>query len=141
MSNSFQPYGPQPTRLLSMGFSRQEYQSELLCPPPGDLPTQGWNPSLLHLLHWRAGSLPVVPSGKHQVDIFFFSVYLLFKNLNKKVIMIMVAFILITKITALTFIKKYLFYVVYYIKCILFIILLMKNFVNSLSHLILTTSQ
>lgn len=55
--------------------------------------------------------------------------------------MIMVAFILITKITALTFIKKYLFYAVYYIKCILFIILLMKNFVNSLSHLILTTSQ
>ena len=27
--------------LLSMGFSRQEYSSELPCPPPGDLPDPG----------------------------------------------------------------------------------------------------
>ena len=46
------------------GFSRQEYWSWLLCPPPGDLPTQGSNPSLLCLLHWQVGSLPLVPSGK-----------------------------------------------------------------------------
>ena len=26
---------------LSMGFSRQEYCSGLLCPPPGDLPDPG----------------------------------------------------------------------------------------------------
>ena len=26
---------------LSIGFSRQEYQSELPCPPPGDLPDPG----------------------------------------------------------------------------------------------------
>ena len=26
---------------LSMGFSRQEYWSGLLCPPPGDLPDPG----------------------------------------------------------------------------------------------------
>ena len=26
---------------LSMGFSRQEYQSGLSCPPPGDLPNPG----------------------------------------------------------------------------------------------------
>ena len=26
---------------LSMGFPRQEYWSELLCPPPGDLPDSG----------------------------------------------------------------------------------------------------
>ena len=31
---------------LSVEFSRQEYWSGLLCPPPGDLPTQGWNLSL-----------------------------------------------------------------------------------------------
>ena len=49
---------------LSMGFSRQEYSSGLLCPPPGDLPTQRWNPRLLHLLHWQVGSLPLVPPGK-----------------------------------------------------------------------------
>ena len=27
-------------------------------------PTQGLNPHLLHLLHWKAGSLPLVPPGK-----------------------------------------------------------------------------
>ena len=27
-------------------------------------PTQGLNPHLLHLLHWQAGSLPLVPPGK-----------------------------------------------------------------------------
>ena len=32
----------------SMGVSRQEYWSGLPFPPPGDLPTQGWNPRLLH---------------------------------------------------------------------------------------------
>ena len=31
---------------LSMGFSRQEYWSGLLCPPPGDLP----NPGIEHML-------------------------------------------------------------------------------------------
>ena len=29
---------------LSMGFSRQEYWSRLLCPPPGDLPDPGIEP-------------------------------------------------------------------------------------------------
>ena len=27
-------------------------------------PTQGSNPRLLHLLHWRAGSFPLAPPGK-----------------------------------------------------------------------------
>ena len=31
-----------------MGFSRQEYWSELPCPPPGIFPTQGLNPGLPH---------------------------------------------------------------------------------------------
>ena len=30
----------------------------------GIFPTQGLNPSLLHLLPWQAGSLPLVPPGK-----------------------------------------------------------------------------
>ena len=30
----------------------------------GIFPTQGLNPRLLRLLHWQAGSLPLVPSGK-----------------------------------------------------------------------------
>ena len=32
---------------LSMGFSRQEYWSGLLCPPPGDLPNPGIGPTSL----------------------------------------------------------------------------------------------
>ena len=48
---------------LSMGFSRQEYRSGLPCPPPGDLPDPG-NLCILHLLHWRADSLPLKPPGK-----------------------------------------------------------------------------
>ena len=31
--------------LLSMGLSRQEYQSGLPCPPPGDLPDPGIKPA------------------------------------------------------------------------------------------------
>ena len=30
----------------------------------GIFPTQGLNPHLLHLLHWQADSLPLVPHGK-----------------------------------------------------------------------------
>ena len=30
---------------LPMGFSRQEYWSGLLCPPPGDLPNPGIEPA------------------------------------------------------------------------------------------------
>ena len=47
-----------------MGFSRQEYWSGLLFPPPGDLPDPGSNPPLLHLLYWQVGSLPLAPLGK-----------------------------------------------------------------------------
>ena len=32
---------------LSMGFSRQEYWSEWPCPPPGDLPRLGIEPTFL----------------------------------------------------------------------------------------------
>ena len=32
---------------LSMGFSRQEYWSGLPCPPPGDLPDPGIEPTSL----------------------------------------------------------------------------------------------
>ena len=34
------------------------------CLPPEDLPDPGIEPRLLHLLHWQAGSLPLVPPGK-----------------------------------------------------------------------------
>ena len=41
MSDSLQPYGLQFQALLSLGFSRQEYWSELPCPPTGDLHDPG----------------------------------------------------------------------------------------------------
>ena len=47
-----------------MGFSKQEYWNGLPCPPPGDLPDPEIEPSLLCLLHWQAGSLPLALSGK-----------------------------------------------------------------------------
>ena len=48
---------------LSMGFSRQEYQSGLPCSPPGDLAYPGLNPRPLGLLHWQECSFPLVPPG------------------------------------------------------------------------------
>ena len=49
---------------LSMGFSRQECWSGLPCPPPGDLPNPGTEPTSLTSLPLQAGSLPLVPPGK-----------------------------------------------------------------------------
>ena len=47
---------------LSMGRSRQEYWSGLLCPPPGDLPDLRIEPvSFMSNLHWQAGSSPLAP--------------------------------------------------------------------------------
>ena len=46
---------------LSMGFSRQEYWSGLLFPPPGNLPHPGIKPVSLH---WQVDSLSPVPPGK-----------------------------------------------------------------------------
>ena len=59
---------------LSMGFSRQEYWSGLPFPPPGDLPVFSLTSPAL------AGSLPLVPLGKHggwhyQWLLFFFMLY------------------------------------------------------------------
>ena len=49
---------------LSMGFSRPEYWSRLICPPPGDLPDPGIKPrspalqaDSLPLSHWRSPTL------------------------------------------------------------------------------------
>ena len=38
------PMDCSPQAPLSMGFTRQEYWSELPCPPPGDLPDPGIKP-------------------------------------------------------------------------------------------------
>ena len=49
---------------LSMGFSRQEYWSEPLCAPPGDLPNPGIEPTSLMSSALAVDSLPLVPPGK-----------------------------------------------------------------------------
>ena len=48
-----------------MGFSRQEFWSQLPCSPPGGLPDPGiiWM-HLLHLPHLQVGSLPLALPGK-----------------------------------------------------------------------------
>ena len=71
-------HGLQPARLLCpWGFSRQEYWSELSCPPPGDLPDPGIKPASLPSLPlagrlfttsttWEA-QIHVSDSGSHSV--------------------------------------------------------------------------
>ena len=49
---------------LSMGYSSQEYWIGLPFPPPGDLPNPGMELVSLHLLHWQADSLLLMPCGK-----------------------------------------------------------------------------
>ena len=52
---------------LSMGFFRQEYWSGLPRPLQGIFLTQGSNPGFLCLLHWQAGSFPLLPPGKPHI--------------------------------------------------------------------------
>ena len=65
VSNSLQPHGLWPTRLLcpwdSLGKNTGVGCHALL---QGLFPTQGLNPGLLGLLQWQSGSLPPVPPGK-----------------------------------------------------------------------------
>ena len=49
---------------LSMGFSRQEYWSRLPCPPPGDFPDPGREPTS----YIQVDSLPLVSPGKPTVS-------------------------------------------------------------------------
>ena len=49
---------------LSMGFSRQDTGVGCHALLQGIFLNQGWNPSLLCLLRWQAGSLPLAPPGK-----------------------------------------------------------------------------
>ena len=63
--NSLQPRAPLSTRLLcpwdslgkNTGVSCHFFLQKIF-------PTKGSNSSLLHLLHWQAGSLPLAPAGK-----------------------------------------------------------------------------
>ena len=55
---------------MSMRFSRQEYWSGLPCFLQGIFLAQELKPHFLHLLHWQAGSLPLVSSGKPKWELF-----------------------------------------------------------------------
>ena len=73
MSDSLWPHGLQHARLLcSWGFSRQEYWSELACPPPGHLP----NPGIEHRspalqAYYLPAELPGKPKVKAKMFHFF----------------------------------------------------------------------
>ena len=63
--NSLQPPGTVALQTsLSVGFSRQEYWSELPCPPPGDLPDPGVEPMSPEFLALADGFFTTVPPGK-----------------------------------------------------------------------------
>ena len=51
---------------LFMGFSRQDYWSELPFPPPRALPDPGMEPGSPVFPVWTGGSFPTMPSGKTQ---------------------------------------------------------------------------
>ena len=51
----------------SMGFSRQGYSVGCRALLQGIFPTQVWDPGLLCLLHWQAGSLPLAHLGSSPV--------------------------------------------------------------------------
>ena len=65
VEDSWRPYGPHPTRLCCPWDSPGKHTGmgyhTLL---QGIFPIQGSNPSLLCLLHWQAGSLPLAPPGR-----------------------------------------------------------------------------
>ena len=72
-----------PPGSLSVGFSRQEYWSGLPYPPPGDLPNPGIEPyvrdSLLCLLPWQTGSIPLAPPGEPIHFGMFFKISIILK--------------------------------------------------------------
>ena len=57
---------------LSVEFSRQEYWSRLLFPPPGDLPDAGIEPAAPEAPAFQWDSLPLEPSGRNLDDIYPF---------------------------------------------------------------------
>ena len=66
MSDPLQPYELYPARLLCPWDSLGK-NTGVGCHTLFQMifPTQGLNPTVLHLLHWQLGSLPLVLPGKH----------------------------------------------------------------------------
>ena len=56
---------------LSVGFSRQEYWSGLLCPPPGDLPDPGIASPLLAGRYFTTVPPGTPTTYSHKIQIYF----------------------------------------------------------------------
>ena len=70
VSASLQPYGLWPARLLCpWDFPGKNTGVGCHSLLQGIFPTQGLKPLLLCLLHWQAGSLPLVPPGKPSASL------------------------------------------------------------------------
>ena len=65
MTNSAAPWTIARQAPLSMGFSRQEYWSGLLCPPPRDLPDPGAAPTSLSPAASAGGIFISSATGRH----------------------------------------------------------------------------
>ena len=77
VSDSLQTHGLQPASLLCLwGFSRQEYQSGLPCPPPWDLPNPGIE--ALSLLHCRQILYQLSYQGNPMIRYIFYSFFIIF---------------------------------------------------------------
>ena len=64
---ALRPHGPEPARLLCPWESPDKNNRVGCCALlQGIFPTQGSNPSLLH---WQAGSSPLAPPGKSQINM------------------------------------------------------------------------
>ena len=76
MSDSATPWTVAHQAPLSMGVSRQEYQSGLPCPPPGDLPDQGIKPESpagRFFTSKPSGKLPLTHTHTHTITHTFTS--------------------------------------------------------------------
>ena len=79
LSHSLRPYGLQPTRLLCpWSFPGKNTRVGCHVLLQVIFLTQGWNPSFLSLLHWQAGSLPLILPGKQTACCFRRKIILFF---------------------------------------------------------------
>ena len=69
-SDSMRPHGPKPIRLFCQwNFPKKNTGVGCHAILQGIFPTQGSNPSLLHLLYCWVGYLPLVPPGKPHLKV------------------------------------------------------------------------
>ena len=68
--------------LLFMGFSRQEYWSRLLFPPPGNIPDPGIEPESPVSSALQMDSLPIEPLGKPYSSLLSKAVNILFSKMS-----------------------------------------------------------